>query len=309
MPDNKEIYRQLCETEGVYIPLFQQYWWMETVCQGKQWDVLLSHGHDRLLGAMPFLYGKRLGMKYILQPQLTPWSGPWLQHDLDFTTRQQVLTALAEGLRDQKSMILMQCFSPQVTDWLPFHWKGFRQTTRYTYRFDPIPAPSMLKSLAAKERRKGIEAVEEAYSVDCQVDVSEFSRFHTSYWERRSGHDLLDRDFIERVCSTAIARGQGLLYGLRNDDGVLMAARFVVFDNRCAYSLLSALHADALRNSMTLLVWKLVSDLYGRTSAFDFEGSMDLGIGHFYHSFGTVQTPFHCIYHSRLPFAEKLLHL
>ena len=39
---NKEIYRELCETEGSAIPLFLQYWWMETVCEGKQWDVLLS---------------------------------------------------------------------------------------------------------------------------------------------------------------------------------------------------------------------------------------------------------------------------
>ena len=41
---NKEKYKQLCEAEGSRIPLFQQYWWMETVCEGQQW---VSHAGER----------------------------------------------------------------------------------------------------------------------------------------------------------------------------------------------------------------------------------------------------------------------
>lgn len=307
MPDNKEIYRQLCETEGSNIPLFQQYWWMETVCRGKQWNVLICKGHGTVCGVLPFLYGKKFGLKYILLPQLTPWGGPWVDPTMDDDSRKWVLVALAAGLHRQKAVLCMQRLAPGENDWQPFEKQGFSHTTRYTYRFDPIPAPATLRSLAAKERRKGVEAVEAAYCVDRQVDVSEFAEFHTSYWERRSGRDLLDRDFIQRVCTAALSRGQGLLYGLRDQKGVLMAARFVVFDDRCAYSLMSALHADALRNSMTFLVWTLIGDLYGRTQAFDFEGGMDPGIGHFYRSFGTTQTPIHCIYLSKIPWGNKLL--
>ena len=144
---------------------------------------------------------------------------------------------------------------------------------------------------------------------ECRGDIDEFADFHTAYWERRSGHDLLSREFIKRVCATALARKQALLYGLRDEKGTLMAARFVVYDSHCAYSLLSALHADALRNSMTLLVWTMITDLHDRTKAFDFEGGMDPGIGHFYHSFGTTKTEIPCIYRSRIPFGKKLLHL
>ena len=39
---NKEVYKSLCQTEGSRIPLFLQHWWMETVCAGKQWDVLFA---------------------------------------------------------------------------------------------------------------------------------------------------------------------------------------------------------------------------------------------------------------------------
>ena len=306
---NKERYRQLCETEGLYVPLFQQYWWMETVCAGKQWDVLLCEEHGRLVGALPYLYGKKWGLKYIMLPLLTPWNGPWIDPSLDVNATQTVLASLAQAVRDLHPVLYLQKFSPDVSDWLPFYWAGFRQTTRYTYRFDPLPAPSELRALAAKERRKGIETVEAAYHVDRNVGVEEFADFHTAYWERRGGHDWLSRIFIIGVCRTALERGQALLYGLRGDSGALMAARFVVYDGRCAYSLLSALHPDALRNSMTLLVWTLMADLYGRSVAFDFEGSMDPGIEHFYRSFGTRQTPLHCVYFSRLPFVHMLLKL
>lgn len=306
-PGTKEQYRQLCETEGDSIPLFQQYWWMETVCAGKHWDVLLDNKLGRWTGAMPFLYGRKLGLKYILQPQLTPWSGPWLHPSLDATGRQATLSAFSASLRRQQAVLCMQCFPPTETDCLAFIQQRFRQTTRYTYRFDPLPEPQALRGLATKERRKGIESVEEAYTVDRAVGVEEFADFHIEYWERRSGRDLLSRDFIQRVCATAIERGQGLLYGLRDDGGALMAARFVVYDSRCAYSLLSAIHSEALRNSMTLLIWILLADLHGRTQAFDFEGGMNDGIGHFYRSFGTRQIPYLCIYRSKIPFLEKKL--
>ena len=284
---------------------------METVCHGKRWDVLFAgnDGNGRPTGALPYLVGRKLGLTYILQPELTMYNGPWLADTLSPDGRMKALTDLANQLDSLHPALYMQKFHPSVTNWLPFYWKGFRQTTRYTYRLDPLPAPTVLRTMAAKERRKGTEAVEEAYTVDRQVGIEEFADFHTAYWERRSGYDLLGHDFIRRVCRTALDRGQALLYGLRDSQGTLMAARFVVFDSQCAYSLLSAIHPQALRNSMTFLVWSLVADLHGHTSAFDFEGSMDPGIGHFYRSFGSTMTPLLCVYRSRLPFAKKILKL
>lgn len=277
---------------------------METVCHGKQWDVLLAADGD---GAIPFLYGKKFGLKYIVQPQLTPWSGPWLRSGMDEARRQATLEALAAGLRGQKALLCMQRFSPEMSDAEPFVQYGFRLTIRHTYRFDPLPEPSQLVALADRGRRRGVEEVRRAYSIDRTVQPGEFADLHIKYWERRSGRDLLGRDIMQHVCTVALERGQALLYGLRDGDGTLMAARFVVFDSHCAYALMSAMQPHALRNSMSLLVWELLADLYGRTGAFDFEGGMEPGVGHFYSSFGTTQTPYLCIYRSSIPFLDKYI--
>ena len=55
---------------------------METVCCGKQWDVALAHNDDgAVIGAMPYLIGSKLGLRYIVQPQLTQYNGPWYKSD------------------------------------------------------------------------------------------------------------------------------------------------------------------------------------------------------------------------------------
>ena len=284
---------------------------METVCKGKQWDVILVGDDGHYCGAMPFLYGKKFGFKYILLPQLTPWSGPWLRDGMEALDRKATLKALAYGLRNQKAMLCMQRLAPGIAvgDCLSFVQNGFKLTPRHTYRFDSIPAPETLRGLADRGRRRGVEAVNEAYTIDRKVNAEEFANLHINYWERRDGHDLLSREFIQRVCTTALDRKQSLLYGLRDENGTLMAARFVVYDDNCAYALMSAMHPEALRNSMTVLVWEQLTDLYGHTKAFDFEGGIDPGVGHFYSSFGTRKTELICIYRSLLPFSKKLLHL
>lgn len=281
---------------------------METVCEGKQWDVIISKGHGNICGTMPFLYGRKFGLKYILQPQLTPWCGPWVK-DKDEKLRYYTIAALAAAMQRQRTALFMQCLPPGTTDWQQFYDNGFSHTTRHTYRFDPIPEPERLPELADRGRKRNVETVRQAYTIDKQVNADEFAALHTEYWERKSGHDLIDRTLIQRVCTTALSRRQALLYGLRDEKGTLMAARFVVYDSNCAYALMSGMRPDALRNSMTVLVWEMLTDLYGRTKAFDFEGGSDPGVGHFYSSFGAKTADFICIYRPRLPFAKKLLHL
>jgi hypothetical protein len=266
---------------------------METVCAGKEWDVLLSERDRVIEGALPYLIGRKFGLRYILQPQLTQFNGPWLSEGVGEKRAGQVLADLERQLSHLHVAIYIQHFSPELST---LNYKllslNYKLSPRVTYRFDPIPHPDTLTSLADRGRKRGLNAVDAAYVIDKEVGASEFAYLHRSYWERRSGRDLLDEAFIQRVVGTCLDCRQGLLYGLRDGDGRLVAARFVAFDDHCAYALLSAMLPDALRNSMTRLVWALITDLYGRTDIFDFEGSMDPGIAHFYRSFGSTATTY-----------------
>lgn len=294
----KEQYKALCETEGSAIPLFLQYWWMEAVCEGKRWDVALSFRNGEIVGAMPYLLGRRMGMRYILQPQLTQYNGPWYRYPEDFdecrrlSFEKQVAQDLWEQILSLRPAYYQQNFSPAVTNWLPFYWAGCQQTTRYTYRIDDISDPQRVFDAFEPSRRQRQIRRTEGVLHPVPVTPERFVEFHTDYWARRGERDLLTAPFMLRVMGAALGRGQGLLLGLEDGDGVLQGARFVVYDDRCAYSLLSALGEGHPNGTSARLSFEIIKRLAGSTRAFDFEGSMDEGIEYFYRSFGTVQTPY-----------------
>ena len=317
---NKEKYRILCETEGARIPLFLQYWWMDCVCYGKEWDVALATlpGNNSVCAALPYLIGKRMGMRYVLQPQLTQFNGPWFNYPeremneldrLDF--EEKASEQLIFYLKSLKLAYYKQCFSPLATNWAPFYNRGFAQTTRYTYRIPDIAnLDTVFSNFDIPRRQKKIRKAELSLHVDEGLSPEAFADFHTDYWRSRGQKDLLSRDFIVRVCSTAIARNQGLILALRDNENVLRASRFVVFDSNSAYSLLSALSPDGHDNGASpLLFWEIIKRLSGRTQSFDFEGSMVPSIAFSYQLYGAVQTPYFEVSKSNSPLFSLLLKL
>ena len=297
---DKEGYRSFCETEGTEVPLFMQHWWMESVCEGKQWDVAVARDGDTVVGVMPFLFGRKLGMTYILQPQLTQYSGPFYCYPEEYNRQQriefekEVAALLLKPLKQLHPAFFLQNFSPLVTNWLPFYWAGFSQTTRYTYRLNDISDPdSLFETFDKEKRQRKIRRCSQRTEARFDLSPREFAEFHSRYWTGKSGHDLLSNDFIERVCATAVNRGNGVIASLHDTDGHLLMARFVAYDARCAYSLMSAIDTSLHRSGYNeTLFWALIRYLSDKSRCFDFEGSMDEGIEYFYRSFGAEQIPF-----------------
>lgn len=276
---------------------------METVCAGKSWDVALAYQGDTLTGVLPYLCNRRLGMTYILQPQLTQFSGPLFFYPQDCNESQrldfekQTLDSLLDQLEAVKpAYVLMHC-SPAVTNWLPFYWRGYSQTTRYTYRLDDISDPQRLfDAFDPEKRQRKIRRYADSTTVRFDMSPADFATLHQKYWTAKGKKDLLDTAFIEHVCRTAIERGNGVIASLYDEQGRLLVARFVAYDSRCAYALLSACDLQLHRSGHNeTLIWRLLQYLSDKTQAFDFEGSMDSGIEYFYRSFGARQTPFFAI--------------
>lgn len=296
----KEQYRSLCEQRQSQVPLFLQYWWMETVCQGKQWDVALAMDGDRVMAAMPYHYTSKLGMTCILQPQLTQFSGPLYFYPdgigeserLEF--ERQAARQLIAQIQQRHPALFIQHFAPQVTNWLPFYWAGFSQTTRYTYRLDDISDTERLfEAFDREKRQRKIRRTEAVTDVRFDMNVADFAAFHKRYWNNKGKNDLLPSELIENLCNTCINRGNGVIGSLHDKEGRLLMARFVAFDSQCAYSLMSAYDLDLHRSGHSeTLMWALIKYLSDRSRAFDFEGSMDEGVEYFYRSFGAKQTPF-----------------
>lgn len=297
---NKERYRQLCETEGACIPLFLQYWWWETVCRGKRWDVLLCERDGKVRGAMPYIDGRRLCLRYSLMPQLTMFTGPWLADKGD----KEAFDDLWRQFVSRRWVLCKGRLSLELTaaGLVPPRGLNLKSEMHYTYRFDPIRPLEELMHGASQLRRRDYRRLCGELSVDEAVSPQEFADLHTAYMERQGKRDLLEHSFIVHVCSEAVGRGNGMLVGARDADGRLHDALFVVFDSECAFMLMCARGADAPRNSMSFLIWKTIEIMATRTKVFDFEGSMEPGVEEYYRSFGPQKADMLQVSRCRIPF-------
>lgn len=131
---NKERYAAWCEQIG-NVPLMMQPWWMDAVCAGKEWDVILvesqkskddsrsasgvenaedadSQAEPKILGAMPYLLRKRLGRKYILMPQQTQIGGIWV--DPSITDNRWEIARVCQAIDQQLKQMHLSLLLPAV---------------------------------------------------------------------------------------------------------------------------------------------------------------------------------------------------
>ena len=130
----KEAYRQFCEKEKE-VPIFSQPWFIDAVCGQFGWDILIVKKGDEIAATMPFQIHKKYGFRIPRMPQRVKYWGPYFAKNFRSEKQQQKLTsALIEQF--PKFDFFEQNFYPSIQNALPFHWKKFDISVRYTFTID-----------------------------------------------------------------------------------------------------------------------------------------------------------------------------
>ena len=212
----------------------------------------------------------------------------------------------ARALND--AVALLRC-APSIIESDVFERAGWQVGQRYTWRFDALrPLPQMMAD-ASQLRRRDFARNAELLTVDYCVSPAELASLHDGQYRRQGKRDVVDAAFMARVAATAVEHGNGVVAGVSDAAGTLQAAVFVAYDSNCAYLLLLARGAEAPRNAMAYLVWRIVEWLTSRTRMFDFEGGAEPGVGEYYRSFGACQVPYLQLTRCRMPLIGKMLGL
>lgn len=112
------------------LPLFLQPWFLDAVCAGGVWDACMVEKGGRIVAALPYFLKRKFGISYIAMPQLCKFLGPYLLPEFrNLNDETRLYTALIDQL-PQRLAAFQQDFNYGVSNWLPFYWRGFRQTTR-----------------------------------------------------------------------------------------------------------------------------------------------------------------------------------
>ena len=296
----KEVYREFCKVEKT-VPIFSRAWWLDAVSGENNWDVTLVTKDGNVVASMPYCIKYKYGLTIISHPPLTQTLGPWLKsshakYAKVLAEQKDVMLALIAQLPAYDSFL--QKWSYQVTNWLPFYWSGFKQTTRYTYILPNLSDEKFLWSELQAKIRTDIRKAENRYNLKVRDDLSidDFLELNKLTFERQGMSLPYSEDLVRRLDDACVANQCRKIWIAEDSEGRHHAGVYIVWDENCAYYIMGGANPD-LRNSgaTSFCMWHAIRHAASVTQKFDFEGSMLESVERFVRSFGAIQTSYFSI--------------
>lgn len=309
---NKKKYRLLCEQESS-ITIFNQAWWLDVVCDKGEWDVCLVEEGETIVASIPFYIKKRYGFTLLTQPLLTQYLGVWLRpinakYNKILARQKKLMTMLIKQLPSHD--YFMQNWHYSQTNWLPFYWKGFSQTTAYTYVIEDLSDLDKIWTDLQGNVRKEIRKAENRFNLTVRTDlpVEDFIDLNKLTFKRQNRSLPYSEMLVKNIADTAMKRKQCKTFIAQDEEGKNHAGLLVIWDENCAYYLMGGGDPDLRSSGATsLCMWEAIKYSATKTNKFDFEGSMVEPIENFFRGFGGVQKPYFSISKTPSKFLETSL--
>jgi hypothetical protein len=292
MPD-KERYREFCLNE-TKLPLFFQPWWLDEVCVKGKWDVLLFEKNNQILGVYPFFLKKKYKVfSLITMPPFTPFLGPYIKYpeNLKFSERssfeKDVYNFFISTLPEFD--MFTQFFNYNFSNWLPFYWQKFKQTTYYSYVIEDISVIENVKSNFHSNKIQEIEKALKTVKIKFDLSPEDFYSFHKRSLEKQNQKISYTVDFFKNVVEAAIKNNSGrIIYA--SDSEKIYSALFFIWDKNSGYNLITANDPDLKKyGSLSLLIFQTIDFLSSKAGMYDLEGSMNENYEFSYRKFGGKQ--------------------
>ncbi|MBP9637424.1 MAG: GNAT family N-acetyltransferase, partial [Bacteroidaceae bacterium] len=187
----------------------------------------------------------------------------------------------------------------------------YKQSTRYTYLIENIGNYEKVLSRFSSAKQRQLRKAEKAeFSFEFDLKPDEFYALHKQFLASRKEDAMIDYSYLLflRLWKVATTRKQGQIFALRDKQGNLHCAHFIVWDSISAYDLLYFINPSyASSGASTLVIANILKWLNGKTRSFDFEGSMIESVENSYRQFGTVQKAYFQIHKAFNPLAGWLI--
>ncbi|EAP77337.1 GNAT family N-acetyltransferase [Roseovarius nubinhibens] len=290
-------YQALCETEAS-IPLFSQAWWLDAAVGPEAWDVALVRKGERIEAALPFYVRQRFGITVLTVPNLTPALGPWLRpyagkSNKRIARQKSLLTDLFQSLPPHD--LYQQNWHVDQQNWQPLYWKGYEQSTGYTYRLEDLSDTDAIWRAMDQNNRNDIRKARDREGVRIRQAVSTKEAVDVcgKTFERQGLSVPYSESYVESLVSAAERHGAVDLLVAEGQSCELHAAAIIVYGPDTAYYIMGGGDPEH-RNSgaASLILWEAIQRSSERVKIFDFEGSMIEPIERFFRGFGGRQTPY-----------------
>lgn len=291
---NKELYTDWA-VQQEYLPIFMQPWWLDAVCAGHTWDVLLSLDEQGAIrAAMPYLLRKKWWMRWITMPPFTQFGGLWLGQNgglIEGTDIAVDIRDICKDIVDQIKALNLHYYYQQF----PISSKavpvmkalGFHLKERNSYRIEDLHDLDKVIDAFSKSKKRQLQ---HSLSLHAErgMEAEDFYRFHTNVTQLKKRRMSYTREFL-LVCDRKTRRnGQGEFIAIKNADGQVYAAAYLIWDSHCMYYLIPAI--DPMHKSSgaaELLVLEALKLAREKGVIFDFNSTQSRAKDHHFKQFGS----------------------
>lgn len=268
---------------------------MDAVCIKGRWSaVWLKDQNGNLEGLLVYHIRSYLGFRFILMPMMTAYNGVYLiypegakQHTrISFENR--VIPALYEAL--PKHDFYYQQHYPAFNNWLPLKWKGYKQSTRYTFLIDLDKSTDELWNNMKSNVRTNIRKTEEHCSLE-KGTIDLYWKHLVESCNKRQKKNLYNQEVLNNVYNALSPSGKcRIVFVKHKDSGEILGGIFLVNDKNTSYYVSGFYYPDKNpKYAFTYLIWEMLKS--STTHQFDFEGSIIPEIETFFRNFGGDMVP------------------
>jgi hypothetical protein len=301
--NKKQKYREFCRSQH-NLPIFFHSEWLDITTFHGSWDVsIVADNAGEVIGCLPYFITKKYGQQAILMPPLTPYGGIFIAQNnaskLETYTKneKEIIAELIDAL-PKHIVYYSQSFYYTFTNWLPFYWRKYQQTTRYSFIIDDIRLWS-LGDVATNIRNKIRKAQNELSII--YLDNPTIIYNQVSEVLKNKGINLmLSFDTFTKLDEWLNSQNKRLIIGAKDETGKIHACIYLIFDLDKAYCMLIGSDIHSRKNgAIPFLLYNAILESNKRVKTFDFEGSMLESLFDLFAGFGGKMTPYYRIYKAK----------
>jgi lipid II:glycine glycyltransferase (peptidoglycan interpeptide bridge formation enzyme) len=183
---------------------------------------------------------------------------------------------------------------------LPFYWRHFSQTTRYTYVLEDLTDLETVWRNMNSDIRCDIRKAQKVVRVVDDPGLERFLDINELTFRRQGLRLPYSRVLVRRLDAACAARAARRIFFALDKENRVHAAVYLVWTRSWAYYLMSG-GDPSLRHSgaNSLLVWEAIRFAATVSRGFDFEGSMIEPVERVFRRFGGSQKPYFTVSRER----------
>jgi len=279
--------------------IFCKSFWLKSVCPNG-FNIVVVENNNTIMAGIPLRneYNEK-GEKIVNMPLLTQTMGILLWRNIKskyckyLSEVMKVVNLIIDELENYKSFYTQ--FHYNFTNWLPFFWKGYKQTTRYTYIIDLINLKNIFSNFTYA-KRSDIKKSQKIVEILTDIKAEDFYNHHENSLKKNDKKIRYSFNWFCDFYNKIYNKNCGKSWYSVDKDGNIYSIIFVVFDSKSAYYLVSSIDPDYRKiGSTSLLIWEAIKYSFGKVEKWDFEGSIRKNIEQSYRQFGGIQTPYFLI--------------